>query len=58
MNDDFRLTVLMADEIYKDTCTLCGKQNKDIRAIIASKGEEERACERCLFELASWKSAR
>ena len=26
--------VLRADDVYKDTCTLCGKQNKHIRAIV------------------------
>ena len=26
--------VLRADDVYKDTCTLCGKQNKRIRAIV------------------------
>jgi hypothetical protein len=50
--------VLRADDVYKDTCTLCGKQNKGIRAIVRygldGRQEEERVCAACLFELCSF----
>ena len=50
--------VLRADDVYKDTCTLCGKQNKHIRAIVRhgldGRQEEERVCATCLFELCSF----
>jgi hypothetical protein len=50
--------VLKAHDVYNGTCTVCGKQNKSIRAIVRhgldGRAEEERVCAACLLELCSF----